>query len=375
MNDVQMQLQSIDLLSLVSTPLKRTANYKGGQFSGPCPMCGGDDRFNVYPAEGRWFCRSCHPLWGDAIDLIRARDGVDFKTACTTLGINLDGSAQRQPTAAPTAPPAPKPSVQMSTIEGWYPAYEDEYQIAALRFIAECATNLQQSNRGRAYLRQRGITDTIQRLYHLGYNMRNQYQQWGSQQVYLPRGIVIPWMADGFVDRVNIRVHDDERTNRPELPKYIPAAGGISHQMFKRQHMVKPNRKIVMVETELDALMLVSLGRDHRMTPVALGSVTNGLTLANVTWLKAAEHVYIATDADFAGYQCFLKWQYALGENKVTRLKPDNGLDDTAKDPGDVFGRFGYRGLRQWLQPALNPTHKEQSHDQNHHVDSPCRYA
>ena len=51
---------------------------------GPCPRCGGDDRFSVNVAKQIYNCRHCEK-GGDVIDLVQHLDGVDFVTACTTL--------------------------------------------------------------------------------------------------------------------------------------------------------------------------------------------------------------------------------------------------------------------------------------------------
>ncbi len=55
---------------------------------GPCPNCGGRDRFQVNTFKGRWLCRSCRPQKGagnDVIGLVRFLDGCDFLAACETL--------------------------------------------------------------------------------------------------------------------------------------------------------------------------------------------------------------------------------------------------------------------------------------------------
>lgn len=51
---------------------------------GPCPVCGGDDRFSINVAKQVFNCRGCN-TGGDVIDLVKHLDGVDFITACTTL--------------------------------------------------------------------------------------------------------------------------------------------------------------------------------------------------------------------------------------------------------------------------------------------------
>jgi hypothetical protein len=51
---------------------------------GPCPKCGGDDRFSISTAKQLFNCRGCG-LGGDVIKLVEHLDGVDFLTACTAL--------------------------------------------------------------------------------------------------------------------------------------------------------------------------------------------------------------------------------------------------------------------------------------------------
>ena len=52
--------------------------------SGPCPKCGGDDRFSINIVKQVFNCRGCG-LGGDVIHLVQHLDGVDFATACATL--------------------------------------------------------------------------------------------------------------------------------------------------------------------------------------------------------------------------------------------------------------------------------------------------
>ena len=61
--------------------------------TGPCPVCGGDDRFSINTEKQVWNCRGCGK-GGDVIDLARHIDGSDFTAACTNL-------AGEQPQAKP----------------------------------------------------------------------------------------------------------------------------------------------------------------------------------------------------------------------------------------------------------------------------------
>jgi putative DNA primase/helicase len=51
---------------------------------GPCPKCGGDDRFAINAKKAVWNCRGCG-VGGDIIQLVEHLDSVDFNTACTRL--------------------------------------------------------------------------------------------------------------------------------------------------------------------------------------------------------------------------------------------------------------------------------------------------
>jgi len=46
---------------------------------GPCPKCGGDDRFVYRKDSGRFFCRQCNEKGGDVIDFHKWLEGTDVK--------------------------------------------------------------------------------------------------------------------------------------------------------------------------------------------------------------------------------------------------------------------------------------------------------
>ena len=77
-----------DLLAILGWQQRRpVARIDGGEWCGPCPWCGGDDRFRAWPhAErgGRWWCRRC-ARHGDAITLARELGGLSFTQAVQSL--------------------------------------------------------------------------------------------------------------------------------------------------------------------------------------------------------------------------------------------------------------------------------------------------
>ena len=56
-----------------------------GDRCGPCPRCGGDDRFSIHVGDQIFNCRGCGGKGRGAIDLVMFLDGSGFKEAVATL--------------------------------------------------------------------------------------------------------------------------------------------------------------------------------------------------------------------------------------------------------------------------------------------------
>jgi hypothetical protein len=64
---------------------RRGIKLRGGiDQCGPCPVCGGTDRFSINIKKQCFFCRSCQ-VGGDVITMVRHLDGCDFGAAIATL--------------------------------------------------------------------------------------------------------------------------------------------------------------------------------------------------------------------------------------------------------------------------------------------------
>lgn len=53
--------------------------------AGPCPSCGGTDRFSIHSAKDIFNCRRCGINGHGVIDLVMATESVDFKRACEII--------------------------------------------------------------------------------------------------------------------------------------------------------------------------------------------------------------------------------------------------------------------------------------------------
>lgn len=63
----------------------KVSTNKGGEYHGPCPKCGGNDRFIIWPERNGFWCRKCD--WkGDDIEALRVIDSLSCKEAFARVG-------------------------------------------------------------------------------------------------------------------------------------------------------------------------------------------------------------------------------------------------------------------------------------------------
>ena len=79
-----------DVIEQRSIALRRS----GAERIGPCPQCGGDDRFAINIGKQVFNCRGCGGKGGDAIALVEFLDSVDFLGAVETLAGPSVGAVQ-----------------------------------------------------------------------------------------------------------------------------------------------------------------------------------------------------------------------------------------------------------------------------------------
>src|SRR5690606_24582772 len=181
-----------DLVGLAGryTTLRRESSR---EYSGPCPKCGGTDRFHVRDGEpgraGWFFCRMCHPKRGDAIEFVRWLQGCDFRQAVAIL------TGKR---AAPVAVPGRKAPV---------PAQDDRRlpDNATIRVQAAQERLLGPDGAaGRDYLLGRGLLPETWVHFGLGFDPAVPVP--GTQGKERAPAIVIPWhSADGRLVAVRYR--------------------------------------------------------------------------------------------------------------------------------------------------------------------------
>jgi DNA primase len=333
-------------LALKKVTLKKASGTNGGEWQGPCPGCGGEDRFHVWPVQnegkGAYWCRGCEKS-GDNIQFLRDFSGMTFQDACAYLNVSLPDHRDRR-----GAPPPQHTKPVFQPVSHASPS--DLWQEKADKFITWASTNLSTNTLTLDWLSSRGISTATAVNFRLGWNpgedgkdIYRPRKAWGLPEVlrndgrpkalWIPRGLVIPYIVDGVVHRIRIR--------RPEgEPRYYVLPGSAMPTMM----IGRERRAFVIVESELDAISVAAAS--DMAGAVAVGSVSAKPDAETFAVLKKALQILNALDYDTAGAKAMSWW----GENFAHH---DRWPVPKGKDPGEAV-RLGI-DLGQWIKAGLPP--------------------
>ena len=320
---------------LLDQTMKRKASTSGGEYAGPCPRCGGDDRFRVWPDHpesdtGRFWCRQCE--WsGDGIDYLRDLRGLSFKDACEELG------ATHKLKASNSGPPRskdlsrdPKPKdISCKPCKAPSPAW----QRRALELAYEANKRLfsAEGQRAKCYLNARGLSDMVLREAGIGYLPRDSHEdpkRWGLERekdLWLPRGLLLPYWTDtDRIVKLSIRRPEDN-------PRYVQVPGGHARALYL-QSEVRAGEPLVICEGEIDALSIWE-GAGGKYAAVATGGTTGARLVQWQAHIAMASVVLMAFDADEAGDEKARWWIDSLPNAK--RLRPSRHDVNVMLEKGD----------------------------------------
>lgn len=301
---------------------KRAASTGGGEYCGPCPWCGGADRFRLWPLQGdagKYWCRGCG-RGGDAIQYLRERRGLSYQEALAHLGLNPLPASCREAAARPSweprecATPGELWQAQARSLVDeavktlWGPAGQ-----AARRFLAE----------------KRGLTPATIKAAALGWIPNDRWcdaGEWGlpailkdngqPKKFWIPQGLTIPMMQGGNVVRIRVR--------RPEgEPRYYVLRGSSMVGLM----ITGEAPALVVVESELDGLLLHQEAGDL-VGLVALGNAQSRPDREAAALLSRARLILVGLDADRAGAREAWGW-WADHYSQARRWPPIEGKDLT----------------------------------------------
>jgi DNA primase len=337
-----------DILTILESRgfiLHRMASTSGGEWAGPCPVCGGRDRFRVWPSrsrQGAFFCRQCGKH-GDLIEYFRWAEGKTYAEACEAAGVE----AKKDFTYTP--------KLRLSQQERFIPKLpttpSEEWREHALKFVEQANKALLNNDSALERLRlHRGLNRETVGLHMIGMNKASFYrprEAWGLSKVlkadgrpkrlWIPRGLVIPCFFDGCLVRLRVR-RPDADLEGPYSPKYYFVPGGNSSAL----KLGSKRRIYIVVESELDGFLLFQHVWDVAGV-IALGSAQQKPDTGTVKHLEEAVLILVALDYDMAGNKG-VKWWLRTFPN-AKHWPPVTG-----KDPGDMNGKVD---LRAWAMAGL----------------------
>ncbi len=224
--------QTYNLLALAERDTK--LKHFGIYYIGPCPFCGGRDRFNFKqtPEGWRWLCRNfTHANYKSPIDYIMRRDGLDFKQALQILG---GQTSQLAPRAQITATAVPARS---------WP--DSNWQASAWKEVSAANDALMKSQQARDYLTGRGLDQCTWNLFLLGYAMI--YDPTLKQQ---RPAIVIPWQDGESITAIKYRFID----NAPDGLRYTAHKG--SAPILFGLSAAANDKTLLLVEGEINCMSI-----------------------------------------------------------------------------------------------------------------------
>lgn len=354
----------LELLQEDGLQPRRACSTNGGEYSSACPLCGGRDRFRVWPEKGRWWCRRCGNR-GDVIQYLREVRGMSFAEAAERVGkkrdektfarardagfdryrsAGFDRLSQRSRVAPELVEGKGSGDRATELVEGRMGREGNKvlWRSHAEDFVsASHETLLEYSGMMRWLANERGLDEVSVRAASLGWNQRDirrDPKEWGlterKKPLWLPRGLVIPVWSGGVLNRVKTRMDGRD-------PKYLTLAGGGSDPL------VIPSAAdyALIVESELDALLVAQVAGDL-CTPIGLGSCTNRPDEDALALLKDAAIILDCLDTDDAGAAQAWKWWRERFPDTWVRWPCVGG-----KDPNAM--RLAGEEVREWVRAGV----------------------
>lgn len=228
---------------------------------GPCPWCGGDDRFRV--TADFFACRQCGRK-GDTIEFVMQKQGVNFKEAVSLLGGNMvmDVGEKRKPISKPaeSAYTWDEPKNRQLVI-----ASHANLMTAGTKFAWRCME----------YLQGRGIESGAIKAFGVGYTAYQLPNTWNGKEIVYPKQLAIslPWFNhDGALVAVKYRFIEPhtytdkdgkEQKGKDNKGVRFTSRGQIEGNTFGWQALRGADKVDVLVicEGELNALSLWQAGR------------------------------------------------------------------------------------------------------------------
>ena len=313
--DTERLKESVDLRELAGqrTELRKEST---SELAGPCPKCGGDDRFHVTKSWA--FCRQCWAKGGDPIAYLQWLDGVSFRQACEQLA-NGD---------LPTSNRAPAQRATAAHVEN--APQSQAWRERATRLLYSAQRALWQHEPAMEYLRGRGLASVAWLEFGLGYVD-------SSPTAERAPAIVLPWFRRGQLEALRFRFLDVQRSTDKQ-GKYhktkIKALKGSQFAGLLFGGQVEPlphkQRTLLLCEGEINAMSIWQVAHESRLDVLSVGSESAWLSPAMIDIAKQYGQVFCWFDrAEVAKEQALKIGAHAIsspGHSDANDLLQDGTL-------------------------------------------------
>lgn len=317
------EAKNSSVYSMVSnwTTLKKVTST---EWHGPCPLCGGTDRFHVNTRGNFCGCRKCDRRW-DAVGIYAAVHNIQpGQAAREILGISTVNERRK-----------------ITKIE---PAEKVEEVVRGPEWQAQAAEMIEKAKRelfshefpgGLEYLRSRGLNDEVLRAFSIGFDHAKFHPMVQKSKP----AIIIPWIADE-IQAVKYRFPNTSHKER------FSQKGGSLPRIFGQQNLTRYDR-LVVIEGDLNALSVWQIINDEAdVLSVGNDSSHSALDMAVAI---AENRGYDSVACWFDTLQKAVKACQAFTHSRAMPMFSRQGLD-----ANDCLVKFGEDALREITREAFD---------------------
>ena len=389
-----MNLLDLVLAKHLDPAPRKVAGTHGGEWHGPCPVCGGKDRFHFWPERpstgnctvpGVWGCRVCDKS-GDAISFVMFAEGLSFKDACKRLDQKIEPDAYK----AARLPKSEQEKERLQIVPNpeFPPTPWMEKNAKLVEHAHQC---LLQTPEQLDWLASRGIGEEAVRRFRLGWLPGELIKKTGKVDLWytrarsawgiepeedtdadgtkylkkafkFPAGLTIPRFDSlggaEVVTSLRIRRPDAHRTpdNLPKL-KFMAFKGAPVQPL-----LIAPPRGfgqfaapygMLAMEAELDAILMAEVARSSGINCGVLAICSNTARPSEDVHaaLTSAARVLVCLDFDPEGSGGKRYTDKALAKWLNTYSRAQDWPPPQGKDPGEAYA-LGVN-LAAWLAAGL----------------------
>jgi len=335
----------LDILQLCEDTGNSYKKVTNAEFQGPCPYCGGNDRFSIILAKDHFVCRSCKKA-GDSMFFQMDYHQMGYLDACVSLG--RDPNIKYKSLNIHNGP-------YHSALVPWVPrqitlppkAWQEKAGIILMNAYKYLLSGAGKGHR--EWLNARGISNATIKQARFGWITRSltfDRKAWGldatnedgtsKKDVWLPEGLIIPYFQGNLPVRLRIRQSKPIGTDR-----YIIVGGSSTGFLVHSKHAggdINPSLKTLVCESELDGWLLhQEIGDLINIMSIGSAQTRPGDDIASVL---AGPALVTLLDNDLAGITEQKWWSKQYPGCK-------NWLMPAGKDPGEGFA-LGVN-IRAWF--------------------------